>query len=172
MLKARWSILEMQENIHSVQVNKINWHVPFPLTPGGDHKWIAGQFLRMLPSRSVGFVSKYPCTSLSFEKNVFLYLEKWPGLTKSTYTKSKITWALLLQRKIGAWNHHILKTSFPCGQGTTSWRNLVVAKCTEHPQNLQGYHGKLQHNKMLFLLDTWRPGAFSSVSQFPTHLLF
>lgn len=76
MLKARWSILEMQENIHSVQVNKINWHVPFPLTPGGDHKWTAGQILRMLPSRSVGFVSKYPCTSLSFEKNVFLYLEK------------------------------------------------------------------------------------------------
>lgn len=36
MLKVRWSIfLEMQENINSVQVNKINWHAAFPLTPGG-----------------------------------------------------------------------------------------------------------------------------------------
>lgn len=78
MLKARWSIfLEIQENIHSVQVNKINWHFPFSLTSGGWPQVDSRADPQDAPLQIWGFfVSKYPCTSLSFEENVFLYLEK------------------------------------------------------------------------------------------------
>lgn len=77
MLKAGWSIfLEMQENINSVQVNKINWHVPFPLTPGGWPHVDSKADAQDAPLQSVFFVWKYTLTSLILEQNGLLYLEK------------------------------------------------------------------------------------------------
>lgn len=77
MLKARWSIfVEMKENIHSVQVNKINWHVPFPLTPGGWPQVDSRAEPQDAPPQICGFCVKVSLTSLSFEQNVFLYLEE------------------------------------------------------------------------------------------------
>lgn len=113
----------MQENINSVQVNKINWHVPFPLTPGGWPHVDSKADAQDAPLQSVFFCMKiYPYFSDLGAKWTFILRKvAW------TDTKSKTTWALLLQGEVGAWNHHIFKPPFPCGQSSTSWMNLVVA---------------------------------------------
>lgn len=76
MLKARWNIfLEMQENMNSVQVNKINWHVPSPLTPGGWPQVDSRADPQDSPLQICVFCMKGSLYSLSFKQNVFLYLE-------------------------------------------------------------------------------------------------
>lgn len=80
MLKAGWNIfLEMQENINSVQVNKINWHAPFPFTPGGWPQADSRANPQDAPLQICGFYMK---VSLYFS-------ELW---AKGTFILRKVAW--------------------------------------------------------------------------------